>query len=227
MRSLSSASAASPPTLPSATGSPVATVSERVELLKWLGVALMLLDHGKYLGLVAPEWIGRGALPLFALAFGYALNVVPDTRALLVRLLYAGVCAEALGAWALTGSDLNVLFLFALCTWLAHARRSCTPTGYFVRVALAFAFSPLVEYSAGGLLLVLAAQWFMDRRSLSSAAAVVAASLVLVVPNDSLWATLWVIFGMAMLAAPLGLPRVRRAFYVVYVAQWPILWVLS
>lgn len=208
----------------------VATLSERIELLKWLGVVLMLWDHSKYLDWSAPGWqvLGRGAYPAFALAFGYALTVVPDTRGLLVRLLYAGLAAEFLGAWAVSDSDLNVMFSFALVAWLVHARRACrTPGAFAWRAVLALLVSPLVEYGVAGMALCFASMYYWGAPSWKRAGVLLAASLLLVVPNYSFDATFWLVGLVALTHAPIGLPRIKRAFYVVYVAQWPLLWVLS
>lgn len=206
-------------------------LSERVELLKWLAVVLMLWDHTKYLGDGLGAWqvMGRGAYPLFVLAFGYALTVVTDSRQLLVRLLYMGLIAECLGAWTVTADgQLNVLFSFALVTWLAHCRRAgASPVGYVVRVAVALAAAAFVEYGPAGVLLTMAASYYWTRPGWIRAGVLAAAGVLLVVPNNSFLGLWWLLSGVVLVQAPIGVPRVRRAFYVVYVAQWPLLWVVS
>lgn len=218
---------------PSAISNPVrlTPLSERVELIKWLGVVLMLWDHSKYLGGGLPAWqvMGRGAYPLFALAFGYALSVVPDSRQLLVRLLYMGLIAECVGAWTVTGDgDLNVLFSFALVAWLEHSRRAgASPAGWFLRIVVVLAVSPLVEYGAAGLALTAVASHYWRRPDWIRAALLAVASLLLLVPNYSFLGTWWLLAALVLLQAPIGLPRIPRVFYWVYVGQWPLLWVLS
>lgn len=203
-------------------------LSERVELLKWLAVALMLIDHAaRYLDVQFPGFqvLGRGAFPMFALCVGYALSVVPDARGFLVRLLYAGVMAEALGAWAITGGQLNVLFLFALCAWLVHlerAGRSVTRRAICWGVAILLA--ELTEYGIAGLLLVMASLFFWRSTSWQRAGCVLLSSVLLVVPNDSFLGTWWLGAAFVLLLLPMGVPRIKRAFYWVYVAQWPVVW---
>lgn len=206
-------------------------LSERLEFVKWLGVALMLVDHAaKFAGWETPAWqlLGRGAYPLFALAFGYALNVCPDVRALLVRLLYCGLLAEVLGAWTVTGgSPFNVLISFALCAYLIHKRRAGSGP---VRLAIAGVFVWLVaeftEYGVAGVLTTLAACWFWGAPSWARAGLLLAASVLLIVPNGVWWATPWLVVGIGFCFAPVGVPRVPRVFYWLYVGQWPVWWVL-
>lgn len=216
----------------SATSRPfAASLSERIELVKWLAVLLMLWDHSKYVyPLPGWEFLGRGALPLFALAFGYSLTVAPDLRGLLTRLLFCGFAAEVAGAWVVTGGGkLNIMFLFAACTWLAYARRAgASPVGYLLRWAVVVVLSPLFEYSLWGVVLVVACTWYWGRPSPRRALVVGVVSLLLVVPNYSFWATWFLPVGMGLAHwSPTGLPRIRRALYFVYAGQWPLLWVLS
>lgn len=206
-------------------------LSERIELLKWVAVLLMLADHSKYLGVQVPGWpvLGRGAFPLFALAVGYALSVAPDSRGFLLRLLCGGFIAEAFGAWHITSDgDLNVLFSFALAAWLVHARRAgSSPVRWFLKVGAAALLAELTEYGIAGVVLTLASYWYWQQPGVRRIGVPLAASLLLVVPNYSFLGTWWLAAGFLLLLVPVGLPRVKRAFYVVYVAQWPVLWVLS
>lgn len=221
-------------TLPFVAGSASAAahMSERVELLKWLGMALMLVDHvGRFWGVHVPAWqvLGRGAFPLFALAFGYALSVVPDARSLLLRLVACGLLAEVLGAWSLTkGWPVNVLFTFAACTYLLHRLRCArSPWAMIWPSVVVFLVSPAFEFGLAGVALVLAAWWYFARPSWRGAVAVCLAGVLLVGINGDWFGTVWCGLGLLVLRLPLGLPRVRRAFYVGYVAQWPVLWVFA
>jgi len=208
-------------------------LSERVELLKWLAFALMVVDHlGKFAHVQLPGWVflGRGAYPFFALAFGYALSVVPDARALLVRLVACGFVAECLGAWSVTrGVPVNVLFSFALCAYLLHRLRVAkSPYSMIVPVLLVYLLAGATEYGVAGVLLIASAWFYFCSPSPLRAGMVAVASVFLVVPNGGMWwGSLWSVVGLALLFLPVGLPRVRRVFYVLYVAQWPALWVLS
>lgn len=220
-------------TLPSVAGEFSARgvpLSERVELLKWVAFAFMLVDHaGQYLGVELPAWnlLGRGAFPLFALTVGYGLAVGPDTRAMLLRLIYCGTMAEVLGAWSVTGGQLNVLFLFALAAWQVHLSRvSASLARRAVALALAIVLAVATEYGIAGLVLVMVCWWFWCGTSRTRALCVVLVSLLLVVPNYSFLGTWWLVGGLALLLLPVGVPRLKRAFYWGYVAQWPLLWVL-
>lgn len=207
------------------------TAAERIEAVKWFGVLLMLIDHAaKYLQLAAPGWqvLGRGAFPLFALAFGYALAVAPDVRSVLRRLLAFALAAEAMGAWSITrGMPLNVLFSFALSCQVVHAARAgASPWRWARLLVLVWIGAHFVEYGAAGVLLTLAAWWFWRAQSWTRLVVLVAASVPLVIWNYTLFASAWLIVGVAVCFSPIGFPRVRRVFYWVYTLQWPLLWVL-
>lgn len=220
-------------TLPSVAGEFSARgvpLSQRVELVKWLGFALMLVDHaGRFLEWHVPSWdlLGRGAFPLFALAFGYGLSVTTDCRALLLRLVYCGTLAEALGAWTITGGQLNVLFLFALAAWQVHLMRAGSSVARRVfALSVAVLIAEGTEYGIAGLALVMACWWFWCGASRGRAGGVLLVSALLVIPNNSFLGTWWVAAGFLLLLLPVGVPRIKRAFYIGYVAQWPLLWVL-
>lgn len=205
----------------------VVPLADRMELLKWLGFATMIWDHTRYLG-GAPGWevIGRAALPFFALAFGWALSVVPDARALAWRLWIAGVLAELLGAWTVSiDPRVNVLFLFALCATLEHSRRAArTQWRYLLTWLWVLPALNFVEYGIAGLALVMVSGWAFsqEKRTWRHNLVVLATSVLLLMPNNSFLGSLWTAVGLASLALPIGLPRWRRAFLVGYVAQWPV-----
>lgn len=207
-------------------------LTERVELIKWLALVLMVVDHaGRYAGYASPAWVflGRGAFPLFAISFGYALSVVPDARALMLRLLAFGFLSEVLGAWTVTrGAPVNVLFTFALCAYLLHRRRVVSsPAGMIIPGVLVYLVAELAEYGIAGVMLTCAAWWMFTKPSVVRAAVVLVVSVFLMVPNRGMWfGSLWAAVGLLMLLLPVGLPRIKRVFYVAYVGQWPLLAVL-
>lgn len=203
-------------------------LSERIEVVKWTAVALMLADHlAKFAGIGVPAWwwLGRGAFPLFCLAMGYALSVVPDARGFLRRLVVWGFIAEIAGAWSLTrGLPLNVLFLFALCAWVVHrVRIGPTRWGWVWIGLVSLMCAELTEYGIAGFALVLGCWYFFQRPSAGRLVLMLGLSLLLVYGNKSFVGTAWLAAGALMLMIPAGLPRVRRVFYVVYAAQWPVL----
>ena len=121
------------------------------DVLKFLALVLMVFDHAnRALGLHEPvlQLLGRGALPLFALLWGYNLAKKPVVQAQATRLWVWAVVAQP-GYWlvmrhdGMAFTDPNILFLFAVVTQALAVMQLPVKKG---------APNPLL---AGGVLLVL------------------------------------------------------------------------
>jgi hypothetical protein len=207
-----------------------------LEALKWLGLALMTLDHvNKYL--VGQGWpwafaAGRLSLPLFGIVFAYNLARpgAPQNGRAMKRLLIYGLLASPfyiglggiLGWW-----PLNILFtlLVAACVvWLMEKGGF----GYSVCALLSFLVGgALVEFWWPALFFILAA-WCYFKTGIKPLLTVCALALAsLTVINGNFWALASLPF---LLAAPFidcRLPRVRHLFYVYYPAHLAVIFFVS
>lgn len=220
------ASTASPPV--SATRWPLLS-SPQQELLKWLAVALMTLDHANRSLWPFQGWafaLGRLAFPLFALLAAYNLSVRGVSwRRYGLPLLAFGVLAQlpAMAALGRGPLPLNVMFtLFLGVTFLPAVRglRRFMP-GWLALLNATLLWgtlSLLVEYGPVGVLLVPATQWLLVRPSFPAAALAALAALAAnsFVPAAVVPLALpLLVWGVAHLELP-PLPRSRWAAYAFY-----------
>lgn len=201
-----------------------------LEALKWVGAALMTLDHvnrsllGGALGFLYD--IGRIAMPVFAFVLMYNL-ARPGARAagvhgrVAARLLVFGALATPAYAALTGGWPLNVLFMLAAATgvvWLIER-------GRFVLALVALAVSgALVEFLWFGLLACLGA-WHYCRQPTAGRLAMWALALC------SLWFVNRNLCALAALpllwaASRIELPVARRRwfFYAFYPVHLALIW---
>lgn len=208
----------------------VRVTSGGLELVKWLALALMVVDHVNFVFFARelPLWAtiaGRVSFPLFALVFAYNLaRASGDRMRLLNRLVIAGAIAQpfhglafgtAYGLW-----PLNILFLFAgvvVAVTLVERRQDGLAV---IAMAVTGLFA---EYGCFGVLLCVAAWAYFRKPSLWSALGVVGGMLGLCLHNGNahaLWA-LPVFWLVANLDADVR--RSRWAFYAFYPAHLAVL----
>ena len=199
----------------------------RGELLKWVGLGAMLVDHAwRFLGVPLPgaAVVGRFAFPCFVAAF--ALQAVGPradraaARAVIGGLAVAPAYVVVVGGWWL---DVLVTLGLGLQAWVCLAWRGWQRV---VAVVLCAAGASVAEYGFVGFVFVLASCALGTTPGVGSRQGWLAAWLCAVV-------ALWVCGGGigflmgVLLAAVLVdegpvLPRVR-VFYPAYLAQWPVL----
>lgn len=204
-----------------------------VEAMKWLGVVAMLVDHVPVYafggGSAVTELVGALAFPLFAVAFAIGLaDASRETfRRVLARLMVWAFIAQ-IGVATVRdefhGTALAT-FLFGVILYLgATSTRHLFVRAGICAVALVFSFA--VEYMAVGVVLVAAAIAVAVRGG-AIALGVAASCLVTLAPfNGNHGALLAIPVVAAVSALRADLPRVRRAFYIVYCGQFPVLRVL-
>lgn len=203
--------------------------ARNLDVLKWLGAAAMVADHvGLYV--VGPsvwsEAVGALAFPLFAVALaeGTAGQHVASRVRTLHRLCLGALAAQFALLTVRDFAPLNVIFTLAAGVAIDTAVRYDMPTAR--RVALlvaAVAVCFWAEYLHVGAAFVAVLCWRSRVRS-DVALYVAVALLVLVAPLNGNW---WAIAALPLVALvsllPRDTPRLRDAFYYVYVLQWPLL----
>jgi hypothetical protein len=197
--------------------------ARNAELLKWVGLLSMLVDHSaRFLHLAAPGWlwIGRLAFPCFAVALGAQ---VASRRRLQVAGRLAGAAALVFPLqWFVAGVPVvSVLGTLAAGLFVAW----CVGRGGVVAASwavLALFASGFAEYGPAGVLLV-AGVSLCAERGFSSAAGVSAVAVgagLLVVSGGAPVAL--ALYAVAVYAALGGVsfPRCKGLFLESYFLQW-------
>jgi hypothetical protein len=200
-----------------------------LEAIKWLALALMVLDHvDAFVFHRELTWacaLGRLVFPLFAFVLGYHMSRADALRSgvyprVLSRLLLFGAVAQVphglLTHAAFGLFPLNVLATFAVAVGVMWLWEVGLQVGaLFVFVAL----SPLVEYGYPGVATCLTVWWLYRWPSTVAAVAMLFAWASLVFINGSQLA-IWAI-PLLLLASRLDVmvPRLRWAFYGFYPAH--------
>ena len=100
----------------------------RLEALKWLAFAAMVIDHAAlaWPGSVPIEarLIGRFAFPVFCLTFGLGLAQSSSPGQVAARLLLPGVLAQVAWVFVQTSHPVNMLLVFAACAAAVQLYRS-------------------------------------------------------------------------------------------------------
>jgi len=223
----------SPPPLVIADGS--------LELLKWVALVLMTIDHvNKYLLHAGQPWmfdLGRLVMPMFMAVLAYNL-ARPQARErglyrrTLGRLLYFGTITTpitlAIGAtYHDTLWPLNILFLLASVVGSIWLIEIGGVRGWAGAAAVFLIGGGAAEYFWPGALLGIAV-WFYARRPTWAAACVALLGCGgLYVVNGVWWslAALPVLFLMPRIK--LRLPRLRLAFYVYYPLHLAVIWLIQ
>ena len=216
------------------------TVSERlsfgvrsIELMKWVGLAAMLVEHVAHFALgVTNGWpfvVGRLAFPLFtiALAVGCAQKTIPELREVAARLFAWGMVAAISGMLVRQPVPLNVLFTFALGVVLHVVTRGFHVGRWLVGAVVLFA-AMFVEYKALGVIAVAVALHGAREDRPASQCGWIALSLLLIASvkfNASAILALPAVFLINL--GRIELPRVRGGFYWAYAGHWVVLGALG
>lgn len=214
---------------------PVTLLDSGVEALKWLGLALMLLDHvNTHLLDGGVAWMyaaGRVVMPLFGmlLAYNLARGVPGAAWRTARRTLVFGLLATP-PFWALHGTwwPLNIMFtLSAAAATIALLQQRQWP----MAVGLSVVAGGLVEFCWPALLVVLGTYGLVRVPRVLPAALDATAWVLgmagLCVINANLWALAAVPLIALASRTPLGIPRLRWVFYVAYPMHLLVLWALK
>jgi len=205
-----------------------------VESIKWVALGLMLLDHvdhylfGRQFPVV--YLLGRLVLPLFTVALAVGLAHADRGAGLRVlqRLVTWGFIAQ-LGVWLLRDEvvPLNVLVTIALGVWVALAFERGVSWWRRVGVlAASLLVGVLAEFGPFGVAWVAIAVTALRVQSVERWVVVALASVMLAVPNGTVFGTWGVLLAVVLGRVCVEVPRVRHVFYAVYALQFPVLWML-
>jgi TraX protein len=192
-------------------------IAARAELLKWVGLVSMLIDHAwRFLHVDIPgaAWLGRIAFPCFAVAVG--LQVPRDRRVFVaLRLALVGAAVTPLEYWVSGRWVLSVLVTLSwglLFAFAVERRR-------FVLAVALLALSLCAEYGPAGVLLVAGV-------SLGGEAglclALAGSALLVHVGGLPVAVALGAVAGY-LLSDGVRFPRLKGFFLAAYCAQWAAL----
>lgn len=214
--------------------------SAQQELLKWIAVATMTLDHANRSLWPYQGWafaVGRLALPLFVflLAFNTTVRMVSPHRYVLPLLVFGVLSQPSVFVFFERGwLPLNILFTLLLgVTFLAVARvlRQRLPKLLAWSVALVIwaGLGMFVEYGPMGVFLVPATQSLLTRFTLPNAALVVGLLLAANFFAPASFVPLLVpLFVWGVTRMPVArLWRSRWVFYAFYPLHLALLWLLG
>lgn len=223
----------------------LALSSAQQTFLKWLAIALMLVDHANRSLWSFQPWafaLGRIAFPLFAFLIAYNLAVRKVEASQYVGpLLLFGLLSQAPAMLALDRNilPLNIFFTLLLGSSLLPLRAwfgRHLPAGWLWQglswlAALygALLLGVVVEYGPLGVLLIPSMMLFLRCPGFLSGVLVVGLLITLNAPQVTSLAALLVvplIYAVSILKLP-KLPRLKWVFYSFYPGHLLILWLLK
>ena len=232
---------------PARTGTPawLTLSSSQQTLLKWLALALMLLDHANRTLWTFQPWafaLGRIAFPLFAFLIAYNVIVrgVKPERYVGPLLLF-GVISQAPAMFALDRDVLPLNIFFSLTlgvsflplrAWFAKhlpQGRFWQPLSWLAAIYLVMLLGILVEYGPLGVLLIPGIMMFLNRPHPISGTLLVGQLVLINSPHlTSLTALLAIpaIYAVSTLKLP-RLPRFKWFAYGFYPAHLTLLWLVK
>lgn len=206
--------------------------SRQQELLRWLAMAIMVVDHIGYLFIGfadAGPWraVGRIAWPVFAFLMAYNVSVrKTDPLRYLAPLAIFTVLAQ-IPHWLafswLGVSIMGTLFLGAATLALLIRRNTVHPALWLLLPVILFA-AQYVEYGLAGVLLIVLLWLALETRS-SLAWLPVLGAMVMINYPWALWPYAFLSLPLAWLVArlPIGLPRSGVLPWIFYPAHLLVL----
>ena len=211
-----------------------------IEVLKWIALALMTLDHvNTFLyerTLFGAYELGRLSMPLFSFVFAFNLarpNALKNGvhGRMMQRLAVFGLLATPFymklaalpGGWL----PLNIMFTFFVATAVIGLFQRGRTADAVAGILIFLGGGAVVDYQWYGLILCFAAWWYCRAPGWLSGALLLAAAALLYPVNGNFWAMAAV---PLMIAAPtmrFHMPRLRYAFYIYYPAHLVVLTVLA
>ena len=206
---------------------PVRLSSRQQELLRWLALLTMVIDHVGAIFLTGEtaqvfRSIGRIAWPLFAflLAYNVAVRRVDPERYLKPLALFTLIAQ--LPHWLAFSSNwvsiMGTLLLGALSLYVLE-RRNWNEAGGLMILAGVLLLSPFVEYGTEGVLLIAGCWWLLRTPTVFSLIAVIAMLAAVNYPSAT-WPyallAVPVVVVVASLPRRIGLPRSGRLPWLFY-----------
>ena len=206
------------------------TVPDRgtIELVKWIALTAMVIDHvGELLldqGKFSPAYhVGRIAFPLFAFVLGFKLstktNVAEPASLRTVKRLFVWALISFLPFYAVTGRlwPPNIFFtlgLGALACWVQIA--ALLPWRRWLAYFAIFLASFGCDYFAPGVFLVFSICAMYRRPSVQAFGASLLCSVVLAFANWSPWTLMAIPIAALAHGVSLNVPRLKWFFYASY-----------
>jgi hypothetical protein len=213
---------------------PLRIADGTLEALKWLALALMLLDHvNTFLydrTLPVAYQAGRWVAPVFGFVLAYNLarpgalaqrvHVRVMRRLLLYGLLAMPPFMAMVGSWW----PLNIMFLLLAGTGVIYGLDRGGAGGLAIAGFALIVGGLLAEYSYPGVAMVVTAWAFCREPNGRHFAAWVLAVAALWLLNFNFWALTAVPTLLLATRVNLALPRIRWVFYAFYPVHLAVLW---
>lgn len=229
-------------TLTTKAPSPLANLSlsdGAIEALKWLGLALMTLDHvNKYLlhsAVPALFGAGRAVMPIFAIVLAYNLARLGTFergvyQRVMKRLAIAGALATlpfiALGGLGWGWWPLNIMATLLVATGVMYLTERATLGSRAFAGGLFILGGALVEFWWPALAIAVGAWSYFRRPSWTALLFALAGLIALYVINKNLWALVAVPLIVLASRVDLPVPRVRLVFYAFYPLHLAAIWLV-
>lgn len=207
-----------------------------LEALKWLALALMLLDHvNTFLfdrTLPGAYQAGRWVAPVFGFVLGYnlarpgALAKGAHLRVMRRLLLYGLLATPPFMAMVGSWWPLNIMFLLLAGSGVIYGLDRGDARGLAVAGVALIVGGLLGEYFYPGVAMVVTAWVFCREPNARHLAAWVLAVASLWLLNYNFWALTAVPTLLLATQVTLNMPRVRWIFYAFYPAHLAVLWAL-
>jgi|SRR5690554_373273 len=145
--------------------------SGQIELLKWIALVLMVVDHiGLFFDINPFRYIGRVVYPIFAFLAAYNyINNTSNKIGYIKRVCWWAVIAQ-LPYYLFVGTktssfDLNILFTLAIGLLVVYLAADCQKPWRWMAVALLIFLSLFVSYGVAGVSLVVSSYYLLKTQS--------------------------------------------------------------
>lgn len=212
--------------------------SSQQELLRWLALSCMVIDHVAFIFLdretAQPlRALGRIAWPLFAYLLAYNVAVRRVAPAKYLRPLAVFTLLSQLPHWlAFSSNWVNIIGTLLLGATVLHVleERSYDRLGGLLTLLLVLVLSPFVEYGTSGVLLVAGCWLFLRYPHVLTLSTAVALVALVNYPHAS-WPfgllAVAVVIAVTLLPERFGLPRSGRLPWIFYPAHLLVLTVTA
>lgn len=188
-----------------------------LDILKWIAVITMTIDHVGYAFALGETYrqIGRLAFPIFAFLIAQGMINTRNTKKYLLRLWLFALISQIPATLLFDSLTLNVLFVFAAGVALCHFGLMYLP----LYIALAILIP--VDYGWWGMTLVPLFYWLRNNHCLAFAAI---AMLLYFYVQQKGWATQhYAVFGLTIALISTYLPNIKPIKFLQmnkYVFYW-------
>ena len=210
-----------------------------VELLKWLALFFMTLDHfNKYVynGTIPYFFeLGRLAMPIFSFVFAYNLarsNVDNEVRSRVLKRLFALGLVSSIPYIALGGVQygwwpLNILFTLFTSGLIIHLIERKNQTSLLIAFVVFVLGGSVVEFWWPSILMTITTWFYCRSRDNKYLVIWLLSTASLYLINQNIWALGVLPILLLTPYIKINFPRWRNAFYFYYPAHLSILWLMT